>query len=87
MKYWYFILSFFKNYFYLLDKVIYYINIYFSLDNTNQLIINKLYYIFDSGNYLYESKKINYSIKQSNEILDKYLEKLDLYNVIDADKR
>lgn len=81
------LIFFFKNYFYLLDKVIYYINIYFSLDNTNQLIINKLYYIFDSGNYLYESKKINYSIKQSNEILDKYLEKLDLYNVIDADKR
>ena len=47
------LIYFYRNYFYLLDKVIYHINVY--LDDL--LIINKLFYIFDCGNYLYEKKK------------------------------
>ena len=78
---------FFKKYFYLLDKVIYYINLYFGLEDANQLVINKLYYVFDCGNYLYESKRINYSIKQSSDLIEKYINKLDVYNVVDTDKR
>lgn len=81
------LIFFFKKYFYLLDKVIYYINLYFGLEDANQLVINKLYYVFDCGNYLYESKKINYSIKQSSDLIEKYINKLDVYNVVDNEKR
>ena len=77
------LIFFYRNYFYLLDKVIYHINVY--LDDT--IIINKLFYIFDCGNYLYEQKKINYSIDFDSSILDSYIGKLDVYNVKEKDLR
>lgn len=80
------LIFFFKNYFYLLDKVIYYINLYFSSDESDQLVINKLFYIFDTGNYLYELNKINYNIK-SSDLITQYIDKLDVYNVKDSELR
>jgi hypothetical protein len=80
------LIYFYKNYFYLLDKVIYYINLYFSSDESDQLVINKLFYIFDTGNYLYELNKINYNIK-SSDLITQYIDKLDVYNVKDSELR
>jgi hypothetical protein len=77
------LIYFYKNYFYLLEKVIYHINVY--LDDS--IIINKLFYVFDCGNYLYEQKKINYSIDFDSSILDSYISKLDVYNVKEKDLR
>jgi hypothetical protein len=71
------IIFFFQNYFYLLDKVIYNINLYFD----DQIIINKIYYIFDSGNYLFENKKINYYIEDTDKLYENYIDKLDYYSV------
>jgi hypothetical protein len=70
----------FKNYFYMLDKVIYYINIYFD----DKLIINKLYYIMESANYLFEKNKITYTINVDNSIMNNYINKLNVYNVKDS---
>jgi hypothetical protein len=67
----------FKNYFYLLDKVIYHINLYFD-DN---LIINKLYYKFDASNYLFEKEILNYSINNDDTLVENYIKKLDIYNI------
>jgi len=77
------LIFFFKNYFYLLDKIINLINIYFD----DQLMINKLYYIFDSGNYLYEKGTLNYSIKADNNLLENYLTKFESYNINKKDLR
>jgi hypothetical protein len=71
------IIFIFKNYFYMMDKVIYYINLYFD----DKLIINKLYYIFDTGNYLFEKNKLNYTINVDDSIINNYLNKLDVYSV------
>lgn len=71
------IIFFYKNYFYLLDQVIYHINLYFN----DQIIINKIYYIFDTGNYLFENKKINYYIENTDKLYENYIEKLDYYSV------
>jgi len=71
------LIFFFKNYFYLLDNVIYNINLYFN-DN---LIINKLYYIFDISNYLFENEITNYSINNDNTLIENYVSKLDVYNI------
>jgi len=71
------ILYFFKKYFYLLDKVINLINIYYD----DKIIINKLYYIFDSGGYLYEKGLISYSTNKFKGLLEQYINKLDIYNV------
>ena len=73
----------FKNYFYLLDIVIYHINLYME----NQIIINKLFYIFDTGNYLYEKNKISYVLNYDGKILENYLNKLDVYDVNEKDLR
>ena len=70
------LIFFFKNYFYLLDKVINQINIYFN----DTIIINKLFYYFDVGNYLLENEKINYNINYDDKLLDNYINKLDIYN-------
>jgi hypothetical protein len=79
------LIFFFKNYFYLLEKVIYNINLYFE----DQLIINKLYYIFDSGNYLYEIGKLSYNINvdEGNDLLNNYISKLDIYDTKEKDMR
>jgi len=79
------LIFFFKNYFYLLDKIIYNINLYFE----DQLIINKLYYIFDSGNYLYEIGKITYSmnVEEGNDLLDNYISKLEVYDTKEKNLR
>jgi hypothetical protein len=74
------LLFIFKNYFYMLDKVIYYINIYFD----EKLIINKLYYIMESANYLFEKNKITYTINVDNSIMNNYINKLNVYNVKDS---
>ena len=74
------LLFIFKNYFYMLDKVIYYINIYFD----DKLIINKLYYIMDASNYLFEKNKLTYSIIIDESIMNNYINKLDIYNVKDS---
>jgi hypothetical protein len=71
------IIFFYKNYFYLLDKVITQINKYFD----NELILNNLYYIFDSGTYLFEKQIISYLITDDNDLLSNYLTKLDTYKV------
>jgi hypothetical protein len=75
------ILFMYTKHFYMLDKVIYYINIYFD----DKLIINKLYYIFDTSNYLFEKNKLNYTIDNStnDSIMNNYLDKLDIYSVKD----
>ena len=70
------LIFFFKNYFYLLDKVINQINIYFN----DTIIINKLFYYFDVGNYLLENEKINYNINYDDKLIDNYINKLDIYN-------
>ena len=70
------LIFFFKNYFYLLDKVINQINIYFN----DTIVINKLFYYFDVGNYLLENEKINYNINYDDKLLDNYINKLDIYN-------
>jgi len=72
------IIYFFKNYFYLLDKVIYYINVYFD----KKLVINKLYYIFKTEKYLYEKGKINYMINNDINLLNNYINKFEHYNII-----
>jgi len=77
------LIFFYKNYFYLLEKVIYHIN--FFMDGN--IIINKLFYIFDCGNYLFEQKKISYAIDFDVSILDSYIGKLDVYNVNDKNLR
>jgi len=64
----------------MLDKVIYYINIYFD----DKLIINKLYYIMESANYLFEKNKITYTINVDNSIMNNYINKLNVYNVKDS---
>ena len=64
----------------MLDKVIYYINIYFD----EKLIINKLYYIMESANYLFEKNKITYTINVDNSIMNNYINKLNVYNVKDS---
>jgi len=51
------------------------------------IIINKLFYIFDCGNYLFEQKKISYAIDFDVSILDSYIGKLDVYNVNDKNLR
>jgi hypothetical protein len=71
------ILYFFKNYFYLLDKVIYSINLYFD----DKIVINKLYYIFDVAGYLYEKGLINYTTIKFSDALEAYINKLDVYNI------
>jgi hypothetical protein len=71
------IIFIFKNYFYMMDKVIYYINLYFD----DKLIINKLYYIFDTGNYLFEKNKLSYTINVDDSVINNYLNKLDVYSV------
>jgi len=60
-----------------MDKVIYYINLYFD----DKLIINKLYYIFDTGNYLFEKNKLSYTINVDDSVINNYLNKLDVYSV------
>jgi len=67
----------YKNYFYLLDKVIYHINLYFD----GNLIINKIYYEFNIVNYLYEKDIINYNIDNDETIMQNYITKLDVYNI------
>ena len=71
------IIFFYKNYFYLLDKVITQINKYFD----NELILNNLYYVFDSGTYLFEKQIISYAITDDTDLLSNYLTKLDTYKV------
>jgi hypothetical protein len=71
------LIFFYKNYFYLLDKVIYNINLYFN-DN---LIINKLYYILDVSKYLFEKGILNYAINNDDLLVENYITKLDIYNV------
>jgi hypothetical protein len=77
------LIFFYKNYFYLLDKVIYHINLYMNDD----IIINKLFYVFDCGNYLFEQKRISYSIDFDISLLDNYIGKLDVYNVKEKNLR
>ena len=77
------LIFFYKNYFYLLDKVIHHINLYMNDD----IIINKLFYVFDCGNYLFEQKRISYSIDFDISLLDNYIGKLDVYNVKEKDLR
>lgn len=71
------IIFFYKNYFYLLDKVITQINKYFD----NELILNNLYYVFNSGTYLFEKQIISYAITYDIDLLSNYLTKLDTYRV------
>ena len=71
------IIFFYKNYFYLLDKVITQINKYFD----NELILNNLYYVFNSGIYLFEKQIISYAITDDIDLLSNYLTKLDTYRV------
>lgn len=71
------IIFFYKNYFYLLDKVITQINKYFD----NELILNNLYYVFNSGTYLFEKQIISYAITDDIDLLSNYLTKLDTYRV------
>lgn len=71
------IIFFYKNYFYLLDKVITQINKYFD----NELILNNLYYVFNSGTYLFEKQIISYAITDDIDLLSSYLTKLDTYRV------
>jgi hypothetical protein len=71
------LIFFYKNYFYLLDKVIYHINLYFN-DN---LIINKIYYELNIVNYLFEKGILDYSINNDNSLVEKYIKKLDIYNI------
>ena len=73
------IIFFYKNYFYLLDKVITQINKYFD----NELILNNLYYVFNSGTYLFEKQIISYAITDDIDLLSNYLTKLDTYRVKD----
>ena len=73
------LIFFYKNYFYLLENVIYHINVFMD----GNIIINKLFYIFDCGNYLFEQRKINYAIDFDISILDNYIGKLDVYDVKD----
>jgi hypothetical protein len=77
------LIFFYRNYFYLLDKVIYHINLYMD----ESIIINKLFYIFDCGNYLYEQRKINYNVNFDESLLEEYKSKLDVYNVKDTNLR
>ena len=53
----------------------------------DNIIINKLFYIFDCGNYLYEQRKISYAIDFDSSILDSYIGKLDVYDVKDKNLR
>jgi hypothetical protein len=71
------IIFFYKNYFYLLDKILTQINKYFD----NELILNNLYYIFNSGTYLFEKQIISYAITDDIDLLSNYLTKLDTYRV------
>jgi hypothetical protein len=71
------IIFFYKNYFYLLDKIITQINKYFD----NELILNNLYYVFNSGTYLFEKQIISYAITDDTDLLSNYLTKLDTYKV------
>jgi hypothetical protein len=53
----------------------------------DDIIINKLFYVFDCGNYLFEQKRISYSIDFDISLLDNYIGKLDVYNVKEKDLR
>ena len=76
------LIFFYKNYFYLLDKVIYFINLHFD----NNLIINKLYYEFDISKYLFEKGILNYTINNDTNLIENYITKLDIYNIKKKDR-